>query len=121
MVATPKKNSVDSTQDNPEVLEPFDTLPPSTIEDECHVSNSAADGSGDEEPPHPSRDERLEKHRMQCQNLIAYLTTNLCPSGLTKKEVRNIKNQAKTHQWDIKSKIFNILPVQFIYLATLCS
>ena len=53
---------------------------------------------------HPTREERLEKHIKQCQNLILYLMSNTCLSCWTKKEIRNIKNQAKMHQWDRKSK-----------------
>ena len=47
---------------------------------------------------HPSREERLANHKMQCQHHIMYLTTNICPEGLTKNNARNIRNQAKTHQ-----------------------
>ena len=114
MVTSPKKNSVDCTQPNPD-SQLFDSLPPNDNQDKkCDVSNSAVDG-GDEGPPHPSRDERLAKHKNQCQNLT-YLRTNVCPPGLTKREVRNINNQAKTHQWDFKSKL---LFDPFIYLAKL--
>ncbi len=98
MVAIPTKNNL-SPQDNPEAQ-----LSDIADNQESCTSNSVAGGGDNEEPQHLSRAERLEKHKMQCQNLITYLTTNVCPPGLTKKEVRNIKNQAKTHQWDIKSK-----------------
>ena len=64
----------------------------------------------------PTREERLAQHRVQCQNLVAYLMTNLCPPGLAKKDVRNIKNQAKTHQWDFKSKKFAIVDI-YNYVA----
>ena len=53
----------------------------------------------------PTREERLMKYKNQCKNLMAYLTTSVCPQGLSKNELRNIKNQAKTHQWDSKSKL----------------
>lgn len=103
MVTTPKKVSATAANDgeNEEVSR------------EPQVSASASNDGGDEdisrEPEHhPTREERLYKHRMHCQNLAAYLTTNVCPAGLSKKEVRNIKNQAKTHQFDSKSKMFAI-------------
>ena len=46
---SPKKNSVDSTQPNPD-SQLFDSLPPNDSHDKkCDVSNSAVDG-GDEGP-----------------------------------------------------------------------
>ena len=51
------------------------------------------------------REERLSKHKIICDNIILYLTTNSLPHGLTKNGVRNIKNQAKTHRWDPSSKL----------------
>lgn len=75
---------------------------------EHQLSDSAAVGNDENHSKvakhHLTREERLAKYRIQCQNLIVYLTTNVCPPNLDKKEVRNIKNQAKTHQWDSKSK-----------------
>ena len=70
----------------------------------------ASGDSGADKPlkKHLTKDERLAKHSIQCQNLISNLTTNVCPPDLAKKEVRNIKNQAKTHQWDPKSKMFAV-------------
>ena len=52
-----------------------------------------------------TREERLSKHKIICDNIILYLTTNSLPHGLTKNGVRNIKNQAKTHWWDSSSKL----------------
>ena len=69
------------------------------------VEQQVASSESDEKvQQHPTREERLKKHINQCQNLILYLTSNTCLSCWTKKEIRNIKNQAKTHQWDSKSK-----------------
>ena len=58
---------------------------------------------------HPTREERLMKYKNQCENLVAYLTTSVCPQGLSRNELQNIKNQAKTHQWDSKSKKLEIV------------
>lgn len=72
------------------------------------MSRDDASETGDfcnEPRQHPTREERLQKYKIQCDNLVTYLTTNICPPNLNKKEVRNLKNQAKTHQWDHKSKI----------------
>jgi hypothetical protein len=63
-----------------------------------------------------TREERLHNHRVQCQNLKMYLMTNILPQHVTKKEARNIKNQAKTHQWDGKSKIFGLAMINRLYL-----
>ena len=52
---------------------------------------------------------------------LDHISNHECVSiSIDKKRSEEYK-KAKTHQWDIKSKIFNILPVQLIYLATLCS
>ena len=32
---------------------------------------------------HPTREERLMKYKNQCENLMAYLTTSVCPQGLS--------------------------------------
>ena len=100
---SPKKNSVDSTQHNPDSQLPvFDSLSPNDTQDKkCDVSNSAVDG-GDED--HHILVE-MKDLRSTGYNAKTYLSTNVCPTGLTKREVRNIKSQAKTQQWDIKSKI----------------
>lgn len=74
---------------------------------EPRVSGTVADGSDENQlqvkKHHPTREERLAAYRIQCQNLFVYLTTNVLPSNVDKKEVRNIKNQAKTHQWNSTS------------------
>ena len=58
-----------------------------------------------------SREERLA-------DLILYLTTRTLPNGLTRNDVRNIKNQAKTHQWDVSSEftVFSLIrkPTAFV-------
>ena len=97
-----------------ELLAPPLVAPPATNgesnEEELQVLLSAGD-DGDfcnKQQNNPTREERLEKHRMQCQNLVMYLVANTCPPSLTKKETRNIKNQGKTHQWDSKSKTLSI-------------
>ena len=64
----------------------------------------ASSESDEKVQQHPTREERLERHIKQCQNLILYLTSSTCLPSWTKKEMRNIKNQAKTHLWDSKSK-----------------
>ena len=53
----------------------------------------------------PSREERLAKHKIQCQD-ITHLAMNTCPAGLTKNDAHNIGNQAKTHQWNPRRKWF---------------
>ena len=50
------------------------------------------------------RDERMAKQKIQCQNLIIFLTSNKNPEGMTKNEIRNVRNQAKTHLWDAERK-----------------
>ena len=50
------------------------------------------------------RDERMAKQKIQCQNLIMFLTSNKNPEGMTKNEIRNVRNQAKTHLWDAERK-----------------
>ena len=64
----------------------------------------ASSESDEKVQQHPTGEERLERHIKQCQNLILYLTSNTCLPCWTKKEMRNIKNQAKTQLWDSKSK-----------------
>ena len=51
-----------------------------------------------------TKEDGLSKHKIICDNIILYLTTNSLPHGLTKNGVRNIKNQAKTHRWVPSSK-----------------
>ena len=48
----------------------------------------------------PGRDERMAKQKIQCQNLIMFLISNKNPEGVAKNEIRNVRNQAKTHLWD---------------------
>ena len=68
-------------------------------------SVSSESGSSLPEEKHPpTRDERLAKNKVLYNNLILYLTTKSLPYGLNKNDIRNIKNQAKTHQWDTNSK-----------------
>ena len=50
------------------------------------------------------RDERMAKQKIQCQNLIMFLTSNKNPEGMTKNEIQNVRNQAKTHLWDAERK-----------------
>ena len=45
-----------------------------------------------------------DRHKSECQDLITFLLTHECPVGLTKKEIRNLKNKAATHKWDTASK-----------------
>ena len=79
-----------------------------TVNDLCLESQfkETQDPTEDEDAQlqHPTREERMLKYRSQCKNLVEYLSTNVCPQGLSKNEIRNIKNQAKTHQWDSRSK-----------------
>ena len=77
-----------------------------TVNDLCLESQfkETQDPTEDAQLQHPTREERLVKYRNQCKNLVEYLSTNVCPKGLSKNEIRNIKNQAKTHQWDSTSK-----------------
>ena len=58
-----------------------------------------------------SREERLAKNKTISDNLILYLTTRTLPNGLTRNDARNIKNQAKTHQWDVSSEftVFSLI------------
>ena len=51
-----------------------------------------------------SREERLAKNKTISDNLILYLSTRTLPNGLTRNDARNIKNQAKTHKWDVSSE-----------------
>ena len=46
----------------------------------------------------------MAKQKIQCQNLIMFLTSNKNPEGITKNEIRNIRNQEKTHLWDAERK-----------------
>ncbi|CAB4025130.1 myosin-1 isoform X3 [Paramuricea clavata] len=46
------------------------------------------------------RDVRLGQYKSQCEDLIYYLQTNKCRPGLSKKEIRNIKNKAVTHKFN---------------------
>lgn len=50
--------------------------------------------------PTVPRDVRLNLFKTQCEDLIYYLQTNECRSGLSKREIRNIKNKAATHQFN---------------------
>ncbi|CAB3982815.1 Retrovirus-related Pol poly from transposon [Paramuricea clavata] len=43
---------------------------------------------------------RLSQYESQCEDLIYYLQTNKCRPGLSKKEIRNIKNKAVTHKFN---------------------
>ena len=56
------------------------------------------------------QDVRLSRYKSQCKDLIYYLQTNKCRPGLSKKEIRNIKNKAVTHKFNSTSKcLYNIL------------
>ena len=101
MVPTPRKVSA------PENPEPEKNSSIDEVLQAPEVTKTAAE-NGDElqKKKHLTRDERLAKHTIQCQHLINYITTNTCPPDLTKKEIRNVKNQARTHQWDPRSKMF---------------
>ena len=71
------------------------------------LSSEPGSSSPEEKSPDPpTREERLAKNEVLCDNLIAYLTTMSLPHGLNKNDIRNIKKQAKTHEWDTNSKYY---------------
>ena len=51
-----------------------------------------------------SREEKFEQHLHKCTTLITYLRSRTIQKGLDKREVRNVKNQAKKYAWDAESK-----------------
>lgn len=51
-----------------------------------------------------SRDVRLGLFKSQCEDLVNYLKTNECRPGLSKNEIRNVKNKAATHKFNPASK-----------------
>ena len=83
------------------------------VNDVCLESDEPREAE-DGELQQPTREERLMKYRNQCKNLVEYLSKNVCPQGLSKNEMRNIKNQAKTHQWDSRSKWFELNVIHLI-------
>ena len=68
------------------------------------VQNSDQTCEAEQKKKVHSHNERMAKQKIQSQNLIMFLTSNKNPEGMTKNEIRNIRNQAKTHLWDAERK-----------------
>jgi hypothetical protein len=83
-------------------------MTPSPRKNDSQIVSDETSEISTEENKHPTREERLGKHNMQCENLIEYLVSNKYPEGLTKNEARNLRNQANTHLWDSTSKYCNV-------------
>lgn len=65
------------------------------VNDVCLESDDPREAE-DGELQQPTREERLMKYRNQCKNLMEYLSTNVCPQGLSKNEMRNKKTGKNT-------------------------
>ena len=89
-------------------------MTPSPGKNDSQIVSDETSEISTEENKHPTREERLDKHNMQCENLIEYLVSNKYPEGLTKNEARNLRNQAKTHLWD--STIVSTVMCQSLYI-----
>ena len=76
-------------------------MTPSPRKNDSQIVSDETSEISTEENKHPTREERLGKHNMQCKNLNRV-------EGLTKNEARNLRNQAKTHLWDSTSKYCNV-------------
>ena len=66
------------------------------------------------------RDVRLSLFKSQCEDLINYLQTSECRPGLSKKEIRNIKNKAATHKlvsYAACSRVRGFLPTHRLLTA----